>query len=306
MSKTLVLGAAGFIGKSLIKVLSEKHKVVAFDRVEAPEFEGNNNIISVVGDYASVTSFDEYLHDVDTVIHLVSTTVPCDDTAHIPDEIRDNVIPTVKLLEDMHRNGVNKIIFSSSAGAYYGETGDKINETYSLSDPCCSYGVQKAVIESYIRFYGKRYGMDYRIMRISNPYGWGQNPKKMQGLIPIFINKLLRNEPISVYGNGDNKRDYIFMPDLIDAIIKVLDYTGNCSVFNIGYGEYYTINEVISLIEEESGKQFTEISHLNSRFCDVKSSLVDMTESHKILGWKPKTNISDGIRAVYEHYINVL
>lgn len=300
MSNILILGASGFIGKNLACAMAEEHKIVAFDRVPASEFEGIDNITMVVDNYAEIETFDEYLENIDTVIHLISTTVPCDDTSHIPDEIRDNVIPTVRLLESMMRTGVKKIIFSSSAGTYYGETGDRINHTDALPNPYCSYGVQKAVIENYIRFYGLRYDIDYRIMRISNPYGWGQNPDKMQGLIPIFINRILNGQGISVYGNGDNKRDYIFMSDLIDAIIKICAYNGPERIFNIGYGEYYSINEIISMIEEISGRKFTEVNHSDERFCDVKSSLVDMTESHRVLNWKPAISISEGIKSVYE------
>lgn len=300
MSNILILGAAGFIGKNITCAMAEEHNITAFDRVCAPEFESFNNIKMIVDNYAEIEKFDKYLKNIDIVIHLISTTVPCDDTSHIPDEIRNNVIPTVRLLESMVRTGVKKIIFSSSAGAYYGETGDIINNSVTRSNPYCSYGVQKVVIEDYIKFYGLRYGIDYRIMRISNPYGWGQNPNKMQGLIPIFINRLVHDEPISVFGDGENKRDYIFMSDLVNAVIKICEYNGPQRVFNIGYGEYYSINEVISMIEYISGQTFVRIDHSDERFCDVRSSIVDMSEAQKILGWKPQISIHEGIKSVYE------
>lgn len=306
MSNILILGAAGFIGKNIACALAEEHNITAFDRVCAPEFESFDNIKMIVDNYAEIEEFDKYLDNIDIVIHLISTTVPSDDTSHIPDEIRNNVIPTVRLLESMVRTGVKKIIFSSSAGAYYGETGDRINDKNALPNPYCSYGVQKAVIEDYIRFYGIRYGLDYRIMRISNPYGWGQNPNKMQGLIPIFINRLLNGEAISVFGDGENKRDYIFMSDLVSAVIKICGYEGPERIFNIGFGEYYTINEIISMIEDISGRKFARIDHSDERFCDVKSSLVDMTEAQRILDWKPETSISEGIKRVYELTLSLL
>ena len=300
MSNILILGASGFIGKNITCALAEEHNITAFDCVSAPEFDKFNNIKMIQANYTETEAFDKYLENIDTVIHLISTTVPCDDTSHIPDEIRNNVIPTVRLLESMVRVGVKKIIFSSSAGAYYGETDSRINTTATMPNPYCSYGVQKAVIEDYIRFYGLRYGIDYRIMRISNPYGWGQNPNKMQGLIPIFINRLLKGEPISVFGDGENKRDYIFMSDLINAVIEICRYNGQERIFNIGYGEYYTINEIISMIEDISGKKFARIEHSDKRFCDVVSSIVDMTEAHNILNWKPAISIHEGIKSVYE------
>lgn len=300
MSRYLILGAGGFIGKAVTLKLSEENTVVAFDRQVVSDFEGNSNIVSVLGNFTEADNFDTLLKGVDCVIHLISTTVPNDDTSHIPQEIMANVVPTVRLLESMKNQGVKKIVFSSSAGAYYGETGDKVNTADTPANPYCSYGVQKAVIEEYVKFYGVRYGMDYRIMRISNPYGWGQDPSKMQGLIPIFINRLLNGKPISVFGDGENKRDYIFMTDLINAIIKVCAYNGSERIFNIGYGKYYSINEIVDMIESISGKNFVQINYSEERFCDVKHSFVDMKQAQDILGWRPETNIADGIKVVYE------
>ncbi len=297
--KYLVLGANGFIGKNLLMKLAEHNTVIAFDRVFSGDFIKHRNVITCEGDFTALESFDNLLENVDCVIHLISTTVPSDITANIPLEIEKNIIPTVKLLESMVRKNVKKIIFASSAGAFYGETGDRLNTSDSAPNPYCSYGVQKAVIEQYLRFYGVRYNIDYRIMRISNPYGCGQDPKKVQGLIPIFLKRLIVSEAISIYGDGNNLRDYIYVPDLIDGIISVLNYSGNVRTFNLGLGEYYTINQVIEMIEYITGLKFTKIIHEKARFCDVVSSIVDMSTSHRELEWMPKTRLHEGILETY-------
>lgn len=296
MSRYLVLGACGFIGKAVTLKLAEGNKVTAFDRITIPDFDGKSNITSVMGNFTEMESFEDILEGIDCVIHLISTTVPSDDTTNIPQEIMNNVIPSVRLLEGMKNKGVKRIFFASSAGTYYGETGDSVNTDGSPANPYCSYGVQKVVIENYIKFYGVRYGIDYRIARISNPYGWGQDPKKMQGLIPIFCNKILKGEPVTVFGDGENKRDYIFISDLADGVDRILSYNGNKRIFNLGFGEYYSINEIIKMIEEYSQKKFPNVIYSENRFCDVRNSFVDMNNAHTELEWKPKINIKQGLK----------
>lgn len=298
MSKVLILGASGFIGKALSLKLAEKNEVIAFANSIADELQEINNIYNIAASFEEIEDFSSLLKGVDCVVHLISTTVPSDDTEHIAGEIEQNIIPTVKLLESMIRCDVKKILFASSAGAIYGETGESINDTSSLLNPFCSYGVQKAIIEMYLKFYGVRYGLDYKIMRISNPYGIGQDKKKMQGLIPIFVRKLMDEEPINIFGNGDNMRDYIFLPDLIDGIISVMKYVGKERIFNLGFGKYYSIYDVVRIIEDIGKKKFVSINSSAERFCDVHQSFVDMKQSHLELKWFPKTKLEDGIELI--------
>ena len=295
MEKLLILGAGGFIGKAVVEKLSEQYWIRAFDRKIVDEFSRYNNVGMVVGNFVGAKSFDQYLSGIDTVIHLISTTVPSDDTANIPDEIEENIISTIKLLESMVRCNVKNIIFASSAGTVYGETGDRVNNVESPLNPKCSYGVQKCVIEKYLEFYARRYGMNVKIMRITNPYGWGQDKNKVQGLIPIFINKFLTREPITIFGDGSHKRDYLFITDLANAFLKVLEYQGDEHLFNIGYGEYYSINDIVHLIEDKMDGSFADIKYVKSRFCDVHSSYIDVDGAHQLLDWHPEMSVTKGI-----------
>ena len=299
MKKILVLGAGGFLGKSIIKKIHTKYNVVAFDMRHTDFFGQLTNVNEVVGDFKNRDLLLEILDNVDIVIHLISTTIPSDSTDSIDKEIFDNVIPTVTLLNCMAEKGVKEIIFSSSGGTIYGDTGEKINKENSIINPSCSYGIQKATIESYIKYFNYRYGIKYKIMRISNPYGVGQDANKMQGLIPILMNKLINDEPVSIYGDGSNMRDYIYLDDLIDCFCSIIEYDGNDGTFNIGYGEYWSINEVMRLVEKEVGKKFTEVNYLPRRLCDVNKSFLDFSHSKKELNWEPKVSIKEGIKKLY-------
>ena len=295
MENLLILGAGGFIGKAVVEKLSEQYSIRAFDRKIVDEFVKYNNVEMVVGNFADSKKFDQYLNGIDTVIHLISTTVPSDETANIPDEIEENIISTIKLLESMVRCNVKNIIFASSAGTVYGETGDRVNNVESPLNPKCSYGVQKCVIEKYLEFYARRYGMNVKIMRITNPYGWGQDKNKVQGLIPIFINKFFTGEPITIFGDGSHKRDYLFITDLANAFLKVLEYQGDEHLFNIGYGEYYSINDIVHLIEDRLNEKFRCVSYTKSRFCDVNSSYVDVSSTQQLLDWYPGISVEKGL-----------
>lgn len=174
MKKCLILGAGGFIGKALCKKLLGKYEIIAYDRAYLTELERIGDIRRIIGDFTQTRDFTDILQGVDTVVHLISTTIPSDSTDGIPEEIINNIVPTTALLESMVKTGVRQIVFSSSGGTVYGDTQDKINTVDSSLTPICSYGVQKKVIEAYIEFYGVRYGLQYKIARISNPYGIGQ------------------------------------------------------------------------------------------------------------------------------------
>lgn len=301
MQKCLVLGAGGFIGKNICKSLVDEYHVIAFDRSIPAELENiSPNIEFVVGDFVNTEDFTSILHGIDKVIHLISTTIPSEETAHIDREIIENVVPTVRLLEAMIKENVKEIIFSSSGGTVYGDSGDHKNQVGDALHPICSYGVQKKVIESYIEFYGLRYGINYKIMRISNPYGIGQDLAKTQGVIPIFVYRLLHNMPICVY--GDSVRDYIAIPDLVKGILQVLKYDGKQHIFNIGSGKVYKLREVISLIEDKAGKKFESVEYRDFRQCDVEKSILDVEASNEALGWRAETGLEQGIEMVVNIY----
>lgn len=296
MKKVLILGAQGFIGKSLVLRLKDEYNIIAFDRNNNLSHPQDTNNHFVAGDFVSRANFDDLLDGVDKVIHLIATTFPNDDTKNIDIDVMQNVVPTLRLLESMVRCNVKEIIFASSAGTVYGETGDSINTVFSSLHPQCAYGVHKKVIESYLDFYHLRYGINHKIMRITNPYGWGQDVHRVQGLIPILVNKMLKNEEIVVYGDGSNMRDYLFITDLADAFYKVLQYVGNDHIFNIGYGESFSINGVIELIENTFNKKFVKINYEKRRFCDVNKSFVDLKSTQEKIGWQPKISLEEGIR----------
>jgi UDP-glucose 4-epimerase len=287
----LTLGGNGFIGYNFVKRFAKKEKIRVFDRTINQE--SKENIEFVEGDFR-YADFDNLLDDIDSVFHFISSIVPFDGTDRIIEDIETNIIPTLKLLESMKKKNVKKIFFVSSGGTVYGECEDPVGENAKLS-PECVYAAQKICLENYLYLYEKYDNIQSYILRISNPYGLEMKKEKKQGIIPIFTQRILLNEPIEVWGTGKNKRDYIYIDEVIDAIESVYQYKGDCRIFNIGTGKSYSILDIIRVIEKETGKH-ANIQYMKERKCDLKNSILDTSLINRECGWRSNLTIERGIK----------
>ncbi len=295
--KVLILGSNGFIGKSLIHNMREKYLISAYDRSNLENVDGSE-IKYYTGNFLE-DDFLDVTKGIDIVIHLICTILPHEKTSELIKECEDNLFPTIRLLEAMRINGVSNIIFASSAGTVYGNT-EIVRSEDSPLNPVCSYGQLKATIESYIKFYCSKNGIDYRIARISNPYGMGQDKKRTQGVIPIYLRRLFNSEEITVFGKGNEKRDYIFLDDVCRGLISTCEYSGEKRIFHIASGHSYELNEIIKKIENVTGKKFKKINFLETRDFDVNNVLLEVEETYKELNWKPIVSLEEGIRNLAE------
>lgn len=303
MKTCLVLGAGGFIGKNLCIKLSSKYKVIAYDRYICEELEGLTNIICKTGDFVKTTDFSPLLEEVSIIYHLIGTTLPQKGTKHIISELNQNLLPTIHLLEAIKEAGIKRMIFASSGGTVYGEHEGECH-VEDVLHPKCSYGVLKRVIEDYLDFYNTYSGLSCISARIGNPYGMGQDIRKPQGVIPIFIRNLLKGNPITIWGDGNTKRDYIYLDDLSNALALLAEYSGNITTFNIGSGTGYSLNEIIYLIEKISGRIFSKIEYLPGRDFDVKENILNIEETKSELNWKCNKKLHDGINEILERYLS--
>ena len=215
--KIVVLGAAGFIGTNLSITLMKapENELVLVD--EKKEYfcdavnSGKANVSLRECCFDVTTSFDVFLKGADLVYHLVSTNNPTSSNSNIGQEITDNIAITINILEACVRQKVKKIVFLSSGGTVYGNV-----EHYPISETCTTnpittYGIQKLTIEKILYLYNYVYGLNYAIIRLSNPYGPYQRPNGKLGVISTFVYKALKDETLTVYGDGENIRDYIYI-----------------------------------------------------------------------------------------------
>ena len=143
------------------------------------------------------------------------------------------------------------------------------------------------------------------ILRVANPYGMGQAEGRLQGIIPIYLKCFLENTPLQIYGDGQNVRDYLYMGDLMHALECAIEYSGQESVFNIGSGVGHSINDIIKMVETETGIACPEIMTLSDRKVDVRVNVLDSSLFQKETGWHVTTDLKSGIRLLYNMIVNV-
>ena len=296
--RCLVLGGSGFMGTHLVERLLEgSHFVRVYDRgpnsfrVLPPEAEymegelGNHGLIR------------EAVEGMEVVYHCVSTTLPKTSNDDPIYDVRSNLVDTIQLLEACVAAKVRKIIFASSGGTVYG-----VPETVPIGEdhptnPISSYGVVKLAIEKYLGLFHYLYGLDYAVLRISNPYGPYQDPKGQQGAIAVFLHHVYAGRPISIWGDGGVVRDYLYISDLMDALERAAE--AEPQVLNIGSGRGTSLNELVRLMAEVVGEQ-PAVEYLPARALDVPVSVLDIGRARAELGWSPKTELAEGIARTWD------
>ena len=297
MKKYLILGGNGFIGKYITNRLAVNNEVLVLDYDVDIQIESDNISYKKI-DFVNCYNFCDFLENVDTVVHLISTIVPSEKTNNNNQEITDNVFPTIRLLDDMVKCNVKDIVFISSGGTIYGEHDEMPIFENEAKLPICNYGIIKELIEKYFNLYNLYYGINYRVARLANPYSEVLKKGKKQGIIPIFVDQILNEEPLKIWGDGNDIRDYIYMDDAVDAIVKIIEYKGKEKVFNVGTGIGYSINDLLEIINKELNVSNICVSYENSRKCDVRNSILNIDKIRKELNWEPKVNLEEGIKKV--------
>lgn len=299
--RVLLLGVAGFIGTNLTIELAKKREdeITLVDKKKDFFMPINNmhlNNIHIVE--ASLTvdmDFDSILKDQDVVYHLVSTTVPTTSNQHISQELVSNVIFSANLFEACIRCGVKKVVFISSGGTVYGKEVDCPLKEKTATNPISSYGVQKITIEKLLYLYRYMYGLDYRIIRLANPYGPYQRPNGVLGAVTTFTYKALKGDEITVYGDGSVVRDFIYIDDAIRAIMKIVNGENKHRTFNLGCGYGTSIKQVLETIEKALGIKLN-VSYLEGRRVDVPVNYLDISRYEKYYGALNPISLEDGIK----------
>lgn len=300
MGRCLVLGGAGFLGTHLCKNLYENGYNIRLYNKSCLRLdilrEKYPDIEIIEGVFSEEEDFDVLLDGIDIVFHLISTTNPSNKDVFY--DIQSNVLPTIRLLEACTRSSIKKLIYFSSGGTVYGVPRYIPIDEGHRTEPISAYGIHKLAVEKCIEYYGRSFGLDYNILRISNPYGEEQDTGADQGVIAVFLSKALRGLPIEIWGDGSVVRDYIFVQDVMDACLNVIDYNGTKKVFNIGTGRGYALTEILYQIQRKV-KKILDIQYLPGRIQDVPVNVLDVSLVENELDWNPKVKLEQGI----EHMI---
>jgi len=303
MTTCLIFGGNGFIGSHLAEgLVREGFNVKVFDTFK----RGTKNLASIMdaielvqGDFFSERDIITALKDVDYVFHYISTTNPASSIKDPVFDIQSNIVGSVKLFQCAQQADVKKIFFSSSGGTIYGEpTAVPIKES-AITNPVNPYAISKLATERYLEYFHHQYGMDYVIFRYSNPYGERQNPLGNQGVISIFLNKIINLERPVIFGDGYSVRDYIYIQDAIDATMAVVKKEIKNTIYNIGNGNGTTLNELIQVMRDVTGKEITPVYIQNSGKY-ISKIVLDIEKIREDTGWSPKIDMHEGIKKTLE------
>ena len=294
----LVTGGAGFIGQHLVKKLVDlEHQVTVIDNLSV----GQKNTLpkSVKFIFSSIEDSQLETHvktiNPEIIFHLAaenSVLSPADKT------LTSNVIGTYNLLNIAKNLSVNQFIFSSS-GAVYGATKDlPILETH-LTKPSSPYGISKLTSELHLALFQDRFKTS--IFRFANVYGPGQNSSSEGGVVAIFIKKLLNHEKPTIYGTGQQTRDFVYVADVVDALILSLNKPQSFTL-NLGSNQKTSIIDLYQLISKLLKKDVGFIKS-PARPQEVDHSLFDITKAKKMLNWQPNTSLEDGLRKTIKYFL---
>ncbi len=298
MARVLVLGGGGFIGSNLCENLLENgHQVRILGRPNLQMFwspETLEKIEIFFGDLTNTEEVGPALKAQDTVYHLVSTTLPKSSNDNPAYDVQSNVVGTINFLETAHKVGVRHVIFVSSGGTVYGIPQQlPIPETHP-TDPICSYGISKLAIEKYLALFSQLHGLRYTVLRISNPYGRYQRANSGQGAISVFLNRAMSGQPIEIWGDGSVVRDYIHISDVASAMVSVLAYNGDETIFNLGSGIGHSLNQIVEAVATAIGSN-VDVIFRSARSLDVPANVLDISRIKAALHWRPRVLLDDGI-----------
>lgn len=266
--RILITGGSGFIGQHLtLSLLKEKHDVYVIDKVSTNLLPPNKQKTI---DIIDISEKDDFFSGFDICIHLAAL-VSVEESLRDPiNSFADNTFCTVKMLEICKIHNIKKIIFSSSA-AVYGDKEGAVSET-DETNPVSPYGLDKLICEKYVKGYSELWNIDYLILRFFNVFGNGQNPQ-YAGVITAFNIAKQKNEPLVIYGDGEQTRDFIKVEDVCTHIINLINKNIKNEIFNIGTGNGISINDVAKhfncpIIYKEARK---EIKHSRANIEKLKN-----------------------------------
>jgi UDP-glucose 4-epimerase len=302
----LVTGASGFIGRALVdRLRTEGHNVRA--AVTRGPVEAGQICCSLD---ASVSDWERAIEGCAGVFHLAWSTVPRSANGAPLDDVNTNVVGTVRILEALRRYPTVPFVFASSGGTVYGESLEiPICESHPLR-PMGVYGASKVAAENYAMAYRRQWGVDARVLRVSNPFGPGQNIQGQLGAASIFAARALMNEPIEIWGGGETVRDYVYIDDVVEAFILMMTrspdaFIGIEPILNVGAGKGVSLNDVVRLLNNILSRR-VQVIHRSARKFDVDINVLDISLAGRVLRWMPATTFEEGMRKHIRYMQDVL
>ena len=304
--KVLVTGGAGFIGSHVVDLMVEAgHDVVVVDNLSTGRMSNLNP-------NAKFYQVDIRSPELEKVIEAERPEVidhhaaQMDVRKSVADPVYDadiNILGGLNLLNLAVKYNVRKVIYISSGGAVYGEPVYLPCDEKHPVQPLCPYGATKYMLELYLYMYKQTYGLDYSVIRYPNVYGPRQDPAGEAGVVAIFTGLMLKDKPLTIYGTGEQVRDYVFVRDCARANVMLLS-KGSGQVFNLGYGIGTTVNQIFAGLKSITGYGKDAI-YGPARAGETFQIYLDATHAKKELGWEPTIPLHDGLSKTVDYFRQV-
>jgi len=297
--RCVVLGGGGFVGTNLCRALVGH---VAELRVFSRRLSHEDALVGVPwlrGDFTEPEKVREAIRGCDVVFHLLTATTPASSNQDMAADLQANVGGTLRMLDACREEGVRRVIYVSSGGTIYGIPQQVPTPETAPTSPITAYGVTKLAVEKYLHLYEYLYGLEYRTLRVANPYGPYQTAAKNQGVIAAFMRHAIDGSPIDVWGDGSVVRDYVYIDDVTTALCSAVTHEGPARTFNIGCGKGRSLRDVVATIEEVSGIKIAA-RYGEARAIDVPRSVLDTSLAHEELHWHPRVEFADGMRRTWD------
>ena len=301
--KIVIFGATGFLGSLVTSRLAQEgHQIVCL--VRNPETsDAQANVEYILATLDDTQAIADHARDADYLLHFAWDTTPGTSKAQPALEAVNNLLPTFRLIEQLHSMSGTQLIFVSSSGAIYDETGASSFSESSPLNPKSYYGAGKLAVEMFLRAYSAQTKHPVVLVRPSNVFGPGQQTKRQFAIVPTLMRAISDGATFSVWGDGAATRDYLYAKDFAEFFVLLTERQWEgVNTFNLASQKSCSINDLCNLLQKVSGKRLS-LEYLPERGVDLHDVAIDCSRANTELGWQATTELEEGLVETWEWFV---